>query len=420
MAQQNIIIGTQDAKAGDTLFSAFTKTEANFTDLYDNLGSNNTVYIRAEADLPNKTATTWVMNPDVPYKLASSFTTSLQAIPAAGASLRGDNLGSHILSFSGSGSMFKGTDVDFYINNITIDPGIANTGFEFNDTAGGVRRFISENVQVLNCAVWGKFTDMLLSQVSNCSGENAAQGVQFFGTSGVVWSIDRLALTSSSATFKAIDMGTATAPVIELDDLFVNAPAGAFGLSGLANSGNVPVGRRGRVSGCEFIGGMTDLQNLVVNDDVRWFFNDNSPTADTFPDSLISFRGNATETIIGVVNTPVLVAGTWIDQGSSLFSTTSAGRVTSLSERPLKAPVTISAGLISSGGGGIAVTVYLAKNGVVDVASGIDISISGSLAETLTIPWQITFAENDYVEVFVENNSNTTNIIVDHAILRVL
>ena len=40
MAQQNIGIGTQDAKTGDTLFDAFTKTQANFTELYtDNLAS---------------------------------------------------------------------------------------------------------------------------------------------------------------------------------------------------------------------------------------------------------------------------------------------------------------------------------------------------------------------------------------------
>lgn len=34
MAQQNINIGTQDAKAGDTLFDAFGKVEANTTELY--------------------------------------------------------------------------------------------------------------------------------------------------------------------------------------------------------------------------------------------------------------------------------------------------------------------------------------------------------------------------------------------------
>lgn len=40
MAQQNINIGTANAKAGDTLFSAFTKTEANFTELYTDVGAN--------------------------------------------------------------------------------------------------------------------------------------------------------------------------------------------------------------------------------------------------------------------------------------------------------------------------------------------------------------------------------------------
>ena len=424
MAQELINVGAANEKQGDTPFVFCPKINRNFTEVYDSLGQNNTVYLRTESDLPNQTATTWVMNPNVPYKLADSFSTSLQTIPAAGASLRGDNLSSYTLSFTGSGSMFKGTDVDFYINNITVDPGIANTGFEFNDTAGGVRRFISENLQVLNCAVWGKFTDMLLAQVLNCSGENAAQGVQFFGTSGVIWSIDRFALTSSSATFKAIDMGTATAPVIELDDLFVTAPAGAFGLSGLANSGNVPVGRLGRVSGCEFLGGMDDLENLSVDDDTRWIFQGNNPTADTFPDALTSFSGNATETIIAASSTDgsnaVLIAGTWVGVNASLFSTTAAGRVTYLAERSQKGPIDISLGLISSGGGAITVKFYLFKNGVVIPASGLDAAISGSVAANISQHWQLQFDQNDYIEIFIENQTNNTNIIADHAVLRVL
>lgn len=44
MAQQDINIGTANAKTGDTLFDAFTKTQANFTELYaDNLESTITV-----------------------------------------------------------------------------------------------------------------------------------------------------------------------------------------------------------------------------------------------------------------------------------------------------------------------------------------------------------------------------------------
>lgn len=50
MAQENIIIGSKDAKGGDTLFDAFTKTQSNFNELYnDNLSSSITVN---QANLP--------------------------------------------------------------------------------------------------------------------------------------------------------------------------------------------------------------------------------------------------------------------------------------------------------------------------------------------------------------------------------
>ena len=44
MAQQNITIGTADAGGGDTLYAAFTKVQANFTELYsDDAGDVNSV-----------------------------------------------------------------------------------------------------------------------------------------------------------------------------------------------------------------------------------------------------------------------------------------------------------------------------------------------------------------------------------------
>ena len=54
MAQQNINIGAADAKAGDTLFSAFTKTEENFTELYTDVALNTA----AIAAIPPFNATT--------------------------------------------------------------------------------------------------------------------------------------------------------------------------------------------------------------------------------------------------------------------------------------------------------------------------------------------------------------------------
>jgi hypothetical protein len=424
MAQQIINVGAvANDRTGDTWRDAFVKVNANDTELYTLLGENNTVYLREEADLPNQTATTWTMDPGVPYKLAASFSTSLQCIPAAGSSFRGDNLGGFTMSYTGTGAMFLGSDVDFYIRDLGIDPGITNTAFDFTDTVGSVRRFIAENVSVHNCAIFGKFTDMLLAQVFNSNSGNAAQGLQFFGTSGTIWSVSRLALTSTSATFKGLDLGTATAPVVEIDDLLISAPSGAVGISGLANSGNIPVGSLARVSGCEFFAPMTDLQNITT-DDIRWSFDNNTPTQDTQPDALTSFSGNATETVIAASSTDgsnaVLVAGTWVEVEVSQFSSTSAGRITYLGQRPLKGPVDASLGLIASGGGSLTAKVYIFKNGSVIAASGIDFAISGSVSASISLPWQITFAQNDYIELFVENQTNTTNIIVDHAVWRVL
>ena len=423
MAQQLITIGAADAKAGDTLFAGATKINANFTEVYDSLGKNNTVYLYSETDLPNQTATTWTMNPNEPYKLAASFSTSLQAIPAAGASFRGDNLGSFTLSFTGTGAMFKGTDVDFYISNVGIDPGISNTAFEFDDTVGGIRRFIADTVRVENCAVYGKFTDMLIAQIMNSNAQNADQGLQFFGTSGVIWSIDKLAITSTNTAFKGIDLGSATATVPEFNDLFFVAPVGAFGFSGLASSGNVPVGRFGSIDGCEFLGGMSDLENLTT-DDIRWNFQNNNPTQDTQPDALSSFHSNATETVITASSSDgsnaVVIAGTWVFVQASHFTITVGGRFTYIGERVLKGPVDVSVGLISSRGGSIIVEVYIAVNGTPIIDSGIDVSISGSTAANLSIPWQLTLQPGDYVEIVVENQTNTTNVIADHAVLRIL
>ena len=417
MAQQNITIGTQDAKSGDTLFTAFTKTQDNFTEIYNSLQSGNpTVYLRSEDDLPNKTATTWTMNANVPYELSASFSTNLQGIPAAGASLKSHNLGAYTLTFTGSGSMFKGTDVDFFINNISIDAGISNTAFEFNDTVGGVRRFIAENVQVISCGVWGKFTDMRLTQSTNCSGENANDGIQFFGTSNLIWSITQLALNSTSASFVGVDLGSATASVIEFDDMFMIGVAGGVGISGLASNANVPSGRLARVNGCEFLGGITDLSG-ITRDDVRWVFRDNTPTQDTLRDSLI-FSSSALTTTISVAETYVKVNATWSEDSASGFSSDSSGRITSNLERNINVPVDVSLSVAPATGTNKTIRARLALNGTTLPNSTITVNTDAGNATPIKIPWQINISPSDYLEVFC-TTADATNVICSAGIIRV-
>lgn len=80
MAQQNITIGAQDAGGGDTLFAAFTKVQANFTELYtDDAGDVGSVDGSGglEVDTTTGDVTVSISDDGVTYaKMGTEFTTA--------------------------------------------------------------------------------------------------------------------------------------------------------------------------------------------------------------------------------------------------------------------------------------------------------------------------------------------------------
>ena len=81
MAKQDIIIGTQDAKAGDTLYTAFTKTEANFTELYAKDVVIEADIVTLQADISTNT-TTIAANTSATASNAVNITANSSAITA--------------------------------------------------------------------------------------------------------------------------------------------------------------------------------------------------------------------------------------------------------------------------------------------------------------------------------------------------
>lgn len=98
MTQQNINIGVQDAKAGDTYFNAFTKVEANFTDLYGK-DLNSRVIVQQASDLAGSLSST------VQYLLDGIIDMGSQSIevPQGGLNLAGYNFDISKLTSSVSG-----------------------------------------------------------------------------------------------------------------------------------------------------------------------------------------------------------------------------------------------------------------------------------------------------------------------------
>ena len=236
MAQEIINLSTANDRKGDDLRSGGTKINNNFAQLF----AETAVFISQESDFPTQTATEITLESKTVYIVTKAFSTAKNFISVTGASITARNIDGRRVTFTGTGAMFSGTDNGLFIHDIPIDPGSSAEAFNFEDTIGGLQRFISFNVAIISCAKVGTMENLLVSDFFNTVAQDTAQGLEYKGTSITITTVTECAMTSTSATFKAIDLGTSISVATEVDNLFVSAPAGAFGISGLANNGNIP------------------------------------------------------------------------------------------------------------------------------------------------------------------------------------
>lgn len=160
-----------------------------------------------------------------------------------------------------------------------------------------------------------------------------------------------------------------------------------------------------------FSGGATYITGVQYDDNKAWF-RECRGVQNSAEIGQYTMQGNATATTIGATGTPVKVAGTTV--GGSLvqkFTHTSnrltyTGAVT----RDFKVTVTLSA----TAGNGNQVGIYVAKNGTVidESETYITTNASGRL-ENGSVQTLVELAQNDYIEIWVENNTSVTNVTVE-------
>ena len=123
--------------------------------------------------------------------------------------------------------------------------------------------------------------------------------------------------------------------------------------------------------------------------------------------------GNAAETIISVVSTPVKINATWIDGGTSRFTFDASGRWTYTGKENITLSATIIATIDPVGGGTDTVDLYFAKNGVFVPSSKGEASASaGAQVSSIIL---ISMTTGDYLEGFVANASDTSNLVITTA-----
>ena len=383
------------------------------------LPTTKTVTVNVEADFPTAVSGVITLAANTVYLIANDVSTASRFVLSDGTSIVGHSAISPTLTYTGSATMFTGVDTSNTFAAVRFDCPSAKV-FDISDTAGGTRQVGILDMNILSCDSVGTFGNLLALSISNSAALSVATtGIDITGSNWSILSISKWANVSSSATFVGIDLGTSIHKNVELENLFFNVSnAGAIGVSGLSSSGNMTANTLGVISNSGFIGGMQELSGLNVSD-IRWNFSGNTGIADSRTDGLLSMQGNATNTVITVAGTPVLVAGTWVVELDSQMTGTTGGRLTFDPERPGKLPITAQVSVAPSSGTNIAMAAYVAIDGTIVANSKGEGTASSGSPTSITIPWQRAFSNAQFLEVFVANEDNTTDLLVSSAKLRV-
>lgn len=383
--------------------------------------ASNTVFFSNESQLPAPSGDAITLVGGKIYQLTGSFSMSNRLVMSQGSTLTANNVFSIVLTYTGTGNFISGTNVSFEITRAIVDCP-SGTLFNVTDTVGGTKSVTLSDFFVLSCASLGTINDMFALVVNNAAVLSADVGLTLSGIKWRTLSVQRLSISSTEIDLIGIDLGSALFPNLAITELLVStpdaSPSTAVGVKGLPNGGNLPAGSIGKITNSSFLGGVTPLEG-ITSDDVRWFFDGNSANVDnTMPDALVSLTANATDTPISVMGTAEKVAGTWAVQADSHYTGDTTGKVVYDGERALVTPLDAIATVEPASGTNKTITLYLAINGSVVPETAMQVETSQGSPKVLSTMWQEKLTQTEFIEVFVANETDTIDILVSSAILR--
>ncbi len=412
-----ILLGTTaNDRTGDTFRAGGTKINTMLEELF-NITATKRVIINSLSDFPTPAASVITLLADTQYLLANDVNLGANRIVLASkTTVSGIESILITLSYTGTGDMFTILNTSNRINNLGIScvsgrvlnlSDNADSVFRMNDCSVSCDRFAILNSTGAS-GTSARFTTVSPSAVTT-------SGITFTGGfNTLLWEVSTINMSAGIA----FNLGTATFDAFITDTILTNLSGGTTFLSGAASSANINVGGLGQVKTTLSTGAGTLLSGITTSDS-RWEFLHNDDIMDTRPDSLISMQGNSTDTVISGSGTYVLVAGTWVVDTTSQFTSTTAGRATYTAGKDARLPVTFSCSVEPTSGANKLISVKVAMNGTVVDNSKRTALVSSGDPTSITMPWQETFSTNDYVEVFVTNDTDTVDILVSSAIGRI-
>lgn len=282
---------------------------------------------------------------------------------------------------------------------------------------GGVANVFMHGLDIKTCVTVANINAAFMFRFEGGGADLcSADAFVFSGANSIVNIIEVLILDYTGSAFA---LGTATFDRFNADLMQITStsPTNLI-LDGVVSSGNINAGGSGDVSEVDVSGTFTDSVT-ILSGDVRWDFDKNSFIADSHTHGLLSLQSNAVNTVISVATTPVLVAGVWVIEKTGKMVGTTGGRLTYKAQRDVALPLTASLTVEPVSGPSQTLSVYVAINGSVITNSKRSVTLASGVTSSVTVPWDFDLSTDDFVEMFVANDSATNDILVSSAVFRI-
>lgn len=362
---------------------------------------NNFVLVKSISDLPAAVGGTITLAAGTLYEINGTINVP-DKIDLNGCALQGDDASNDKLVYTGSGELFTGSNV----GNISYLTLTAPSGKIFNINAGGANK----NLILQNCFIVGSNTVGTIKGVGGTV--FLATVAYFYNTNGITLENDNNVVLNNTlwdiSNYNTYEKFIGTFNIIQI-----------LGGDRLASSGNNATAEdisgitsltSGSIKVVMFVGTGTFINGTFTN---NWEVEASGlPTEKDDVASGNIYLSSITANTFSAVNTPVKIAGT--TTSASLFRTSSPtnNRLTYTGHKQRRFSVICSLSSVAASNNKN-FTFYIVKNGTILPESKQFMKCSSQVDRgSITLTCTVSMAPNDYLEVWVENNSDNSTVTV--------
>lgn len=287
----------------------------------------------------------------------------------------------------------------------------ASTATVFSLAGGAFESAYIREFTVNSCSSMGSATNWYSFFWESGAVVSTTSPISFVGTC-TICIFDLVEFITGYTT--AIDFGTATFNTLSLNRCGFGYASATNHVIIAANSANINTNKEGRITGCNFDSGATNIVSGFDVGDIRWEARNNLGLSNTTRNAQ-GYMHTTTTTTIGVGdgdsgNPKIVNGGTnWVYAHDDQFTVSTSGRFTY--DGIITAEFLVNCNVSGTTASGTqTVSHYLAKNGSIITASKTNREYTstavGSPAPATAL---VTMATGDYIELFLENETGTND-----------